>query len=563
VNVSAPEVTAQVDSGGFEAADDQQLIPPLASPSLLPATGFRGAASGDLRSQVRQALGIPEELAPTTEPPFTITPSLALTQEYTDAGSYSTSGKAQPSFISILEPSVAMQGATRRLQVNLNYAPEAYVYESGGGQSYVGQNFNGRALVTLVPQTLFVDLRAFGTTQSVFGGFGPNAVGTAPTSGVEQNYSFSISPYLVHRFGSFGTGELGYAFARTLQSGINTTSALLTPSPFGLLPQTAAASFASQDVTTQNVHAAFVTGENFYRYNGTVLATASQYSGGGVLSDAYRNVFSIDNGYAITRTITALGRIGYEDIKYSGTDPQHVSDVLWDVGVRLRPGPDTTITARYGHHDGLNSLLLDATLAPSSRTRVYVSYSGGLTTEGEELQNVLANADLDDTGNLVDHTTGAPLLASSNFFGTEDNLYRLHRLSISGAYMLDRDTFTAELDSSDYKLVSSSGLGNGFGSNSGTYGSLSWAHDWNPRLQSTAFIQYGIRSLSQQPVTGGVLPASTSGSAPDLTTAASMTYEIGKGFTGTVEYSYERSSVVGPGQSQSQNTILLTVAKTF
>ncbi len=101
---------------------------------------------------------------------------------------------------------------------------------------------------------------------------------------------------------------------------------------------------------------------------------------------------------------------------------------------------------RYGHHDGLDSITIDGTLAPSPRTRIYVRYSTGLSTTQEELQNALATTDLDSLGNPVDHGTGAPIFAASNFFGIQDNLVKLRRFSISAAYLLDRDTFTADVE---------------------------------------------------------------------------------------------------------------------
>jgi uncharacterized protein (PEP-CTERM system associated) len=561
---AAPGVTASADSFGFLPADDAQIVPPLGGGSpLLTPQGFGGVRVGDLRGAVAQALTAPETLAPYTGPAFIITPALALTQEYTDAGSYSGGGRPQAGFITNVQPSIAVQGETRRLQINLSYAPSAYIFDNGGGQDYVAQNFSGRALVTLIPQTLFVDLRAFGSVQDVFGGYGPGAAVATPTSGIQQDYSFSVSPYLVHRFGSFGTGELGVAYARTLQNSVDTPSGIATLTPFGLQPQSLTNDFADQDLTTENVHAAFETGEDFGRYNATVLATASDYSGGGVLDDAHRDVFSIDNGYAITRSVTALALVGYEDIRYGGTDPLHINDGIWNVGVRLRPGPDSTITARYGHQDGFDSVLLDAALSPTPRTRVYISYSAGLSTEGETLQNALANADIDSLGDPVDHTTGAPLYFTNDFFGAENNLYRLRQFTASGAWLLDRDTFTLEVDHSSYDLVSSGGIGTGFGSNSGSDVSLSWSHEFTPRLQGTAYVQYGVRSFSAVAPNQAGLLATPGGNAPEIAASATAAYLIGPSLTGSLQYSYQRTSQTGGGISQSQNAIILSLVKTF
>jgi len=119
------------------------------------------------------------------------------------------------------------------------------------------------------------------------------------------------------------------------------------------------------------------------------------------------------------------------------------------------------------------------------------------------------------------------------------------------------------VDSSDYKLLSASQAGVGLGSNSGTYGSLTWSHEWTPRLQSTAFFQYGVRSVNQgsTQVVGSIGPSA--GSGPDLSGSASATYLIGEGVTGTLQYIYQRQATAGAEADQTQNTVLLTVAKTF
>jgi hypothetical protein len=64
---------------------------------------------------------------------------------------------------------------------------------------------------------------------------------------------------------------------------------------------------------------------------------------------------TIDAAYAITRRISALGTIGYEEIRFSGLPPTRISDVVWATGVRLTPSPDTIITATYGHQNGFTA----------------------------------------------------------------------------------------------------------------------------------------------------------------------------------------------------------------
>ncbi len=561
----APSAAQQATTGYGIGPTTSDLSPPpqpfVVPPSVLPSTGFGGnngsgtsVRPGDLGRQVEQVFqpagGGPAAVA---GPAWQITPSIGLSEELTDNAGVSPNGSKQGDLITTLQPGLAIVGDTQRLQVNLSYTPSVYVYARESDQDRVAQDFNGRALATLIPQTLFLDLRGFGSEQAMFGGRGPNTVGTLPSNEVAQTYDFSATPYLLHRFGTYGTGEIGYSIEQTVQTGATTFGSV--PS---LVPLSAFPAFGNQRTTTQNGHAAFVTGEAFGRYNGTALASVTRFDGQGVLADAHRDIFSIDNGYAISRTITLLATGGYENIQYGGTAPLHISDAIWDVGVRWTPNADSTLTVRYGHHDGSNSATIDGALAPSPRTRVYVRYSTGLTTGAEQLQNALATTNLDALGNPIDYTTGAPVFVASNFFGVQDSLSRLRRISVSGAYLLDRDTFTATVESDDYKVLSLNGPPGAptFGSNSGTYGSLTWLHQLSPRLTSSLYFQYGQRFLEGPPVNV----------TQDLVVgSASLSYQFARDLTGSVLVSHQDTTGgggVGVG-SGAQNLLLVSLVKTF
>jgi hypothetical protein len=259
----------------------------------------------------------------------------------------------------------------------------------------------------------------------------------------------------------------------------------------------------------------------------------------------------------------------------------HISDTVWSVGVRLEPDANSSITVRYGHHDGLDSASLDAGFQPTARIHVYARYSTGLTTQAEQLQNALATSDLDTQGNPVDHLTGAPLVPVGNFFGTDNNLSKTTVASLTGVLQLDRDSFTASVNSQTQTLISGSsaaGLaagaaagGTNGGNSSGVYGSLSWSHELRPDLQSTLFAQYGISSTSQS----GVAGAPAQGNSPDqrsISASALLSYALSRTLSGQFQYSYNQTS--GGSQSgagarasanggSTQNIVLLSLLKSF
>ena len=493
----AQSVAAAPDTSGetISAASPAVTNPLGAAPTELPQIGSAvpssislqpGFAPADLSDQLDSlALGIP----PSRQTGWTFSPSIGLTQEYDGGGA--GGGGSQSVFITSIEPAISVSGTTNHVQADLYYAPVARIYEggnssSGDDQDRVSQNLNAHALVTLLPGTVFVDLRGAASEQARFGGLGPSQTTTLNNNDQTQNYSFSASPYLLHKFGDYGTGELGYSFARTLQDSADLTSA---DTGNAALAQ-ALNETGTGNVTTQNAHIAFTTGDAFGRYNAAALASGTKYDGTGVLQDAYRNVVSLDNGYAITRTITALARIGYEDIHYTGSSPIGIHDILWDAGVRLTPTETSSLTVRYGHHDGLNSLTVDGNVAPTPHTRIYGEYSSGLSTQLEDLQNALSSADIDMLGAAVDHTTGTPIFLSDSFFGTQAGLYRLHRFSAGAEYARDRDAVTLSVNRDERQLLSGPSAATvDFGvvsSSTGTTGSITWSHEMTSKLSGIA-----------------------------------------------------------------------------
>jgi uncharacterized protein (PEP-CTERM system associated) len=565
----APVGGGDTGSGGAGETGVGAPAQVTAAPSVLPATGFVSGDSGspssvrlgDLGQQVTQSL-LPSAggSAVAAGPAWQFAPAIGATEELTDNAETSPlTGKPRGDLITTLQPSLAVTGDTPRFQVNLAYDPQIYLYARAGTQNRIDHEGNARVLATLLPQTLFLDLRASASEQAVSGGLGPLASNTLSSSNTEQDFSFSASPYLVHRFGSLGSGEVGYSLSRTVENTSTTFSnpqaSLATPfGAFGPFSNQVQPSTGNQSITTQSAHVAFVTGEDFGRYNGTALVSASTSDGGGVQSGERRDIASLDNGYAVTRTITLLATLGWENIRYGGTAPVRIDDAIWSFGTRLEPNADSTLTVTYGHHDGLDSLTVDGALSPTPRTRLYVRYSKGLTTNAEDLQNALANSDLDSLGNPVDHGTGAPIYGGSNFFGVQNNLERLRRLSISGAYVLDRDTFTITVENEDTVVVSQASpvqQAGSIGSNSGTFGSIAWQHDLSPRLTGTLFLQYGVRTA--------VGPPAATQDAFDAT--ASLDYALGPTVSTSVEVSHAQST--GGGTSDRQNIVLVSVVKTF
>ena len=563
---SGGSISAAASGGGVVASgpaiDVVPAIPPpmRAQDPLLPSTGLSTSA-GDFDRTLDADLQGPT-LTPAARA-WSVTPSAGFGEEYTDnvyANGGSGTGRGSD-LITLLLPGLVVAGDTPRVQGSFSYNPDIEIYARNSSQDQIDENFDGQMLAALVPGTLFVDLRGDGAVTSYGLGGQPGTgyrgqLGSQASAANQatQTVDLAVTPYAVHRFATLGTGEIGGTLERTTEDAVNgNANGLAVPALAGSPGISPFANPGNQDATTIGGHAAFQSGEAFGRYDALALLQGEHTSGTGVLASASRNTGTLDNGYAITRNVTALLRVGYEYITYAGTNPLRISDEIWDVGVRLSAAPDTTVEVRYGHHDGFNAATLDAAVQATTRTRLFARYSEGLTTADQQLQNGLATSDLDGLGDPVDHSTGTPLVLADNFFGAQDNLYRTQLASVTGVLTEDRDIFNVGVQYENNQLVSSSGLPFALGNNSGIYGSLGWSHAISPTLSLSANAQYGVRRSD------GLL------STVDHVTYASLA--LAKALSDTLatqfSYSYNNDSSRQPGSNYSANVVLLTLSKSF
>jgi hypothetical protein len=501
-----------------------------------------------MRERIGAALGLQ---APSTvsQPAVQFTPALSVQQGWT-SNALNIPGRADDSaFTTIVTPSFALSADTARVQGNLTYAPSLFLYEPSRGQNQVAQNLSGHAHTILLPETLFLDVSAFAAQQTITGGFGPNGTVVQNRSNTAQDYSFSLSPYLQHRFGDIGTAEIGGAVMQTAQLVPGGTVIAVQPG----LPPTAV---PGQNATAIEEHVAFTSGEAFGRWLSSAYVSATQDSGTGVFAGAWRNTAAYEAGYAVSRRLTLLGTIGWDDLHYGGVPPVRIDTALWNVGVQLTPNPDSQIIVRYGRKDGIDAPFLAAVYVPSPRTRITANYSVTLSTDQEQLRSDLVNASTDPLGNPVDASTGQPLLAGNNFLGLLTSVYRLQVASLVGTLLLNRDTFQIGVNhqhESALNVAPGSG-GAGLLSLQGTYGSLSWQHDVSEVVKAGLYLQYGV-SQSES--------GAFSQSGTVLIGSAQVSYALSPTLSTSLQYSHTQSSFRSPLPGYSVDYVLAGVRKTF
>ncbi|HZU89302.1 MAG TPA: hypothetical protein VE993_08600, partial [Stellaceae bacterium] len=487
-----------------------------------------------------------------------ITPQLGAQETYTD-NVLLTPTNRRSDLISLIAPSLSINGAGARLQGSFTYSPTAYLYALTPRLDAVGQNLYAAGTATLVPNNVFVDAHAYASLQPTFpglatggvslspglvgtnlGGIGPGLSTIIPTSQLTQVTGFDASPYVVGHFDGFGTGELRYTVSDTNFGGGKT-------SPF------APPGFAVQN-TNQVINegtAAFLTGENFGPFASRVLLDAAQSSGTGVLR-ASQTVAVDDSAYALTRRIYALGSIGYENLRFGGLPPTHITDAIWGIGTRLTPRPNASLTVLYGHRNGVTAPYISLYYALTGRTTVSVTYSEGLTTTNQEIADTLAVSAAGPTGQTVDARTLLPTAIVNPVLGLQGGLFRSSQLNGTVTYTLSRNTISLSAYRYANALVAQSTPGIGV-SQKTIGGNAVWTRTISPRTTANLGVGYSQFNFPTQP-----------GFAEDLvTTGLSVTYLLSRSLTGWAGYSFFHTASPQPQLRLLSNVVFVGLSKVF
>jgi uncharacterized protein (PEP-CTERM system associated) len=503
---SAPAVAAPAAPGGF--------VPPAAPGSLAP-----------FESRARPgSFGFPFNTAERAGPAsqgLTFTPSLALEQIYNDNIRYTPTNRRED-LITRITPSLRIQADTARLQGGLTYAPSLDYYWRNTSENRVNQNFNGQMLGTVIPDRLFIDARGQAAVQSLSGGVAPESEASGGRDNQVQTYTFSVSPYLVQRFRGLATARVGYVLNYVNQNRADRNAPLPTDQ--------LASSFTPSEYTSHQGYITVRTGEDFGRYAGQATVSNTEFVGSGLYEGAFRRLALLENRYSITRAIAVVGDIGVEAQKFNTVPVTDFEDIVWAAGVRLTPGPDTTITAKYGRRDGFNSFFLESRVALGVRTTLFANYNERLTSSALDAGSLLGNTTIDALGNVVDAATGQPIIpsiANSNL-GIQSGLSRTTTASVALSQQWDRDTLRFTVTQTERQPVAdapgATAGQRGFAQESTSF-SLSWSHELAETTVLTSFAQYSLSSSGR-----------TQGDTDTYGLGTALSHRINPSLTGVLSY---------------------------
>jgi len=494
----APAFAQEADPTASGADSSGGGPPGLPAPTdtLLPRTGV-DTTDSDLRNHLLSAFGGEPAAsggggggaAAQQQLGLHLFKQIGVSETYTDNAGYvvGVARDAGDDFITEIQPALHLIDNTQRVMIDLNYAPTGMIYARNSGFSQFEEDFKGDILVTAVPDWLYVDVRGSVSQQSIFGGLGPTTTVQLSPDERQTVSSVSISPYITHTFGTAGTlaAGVGYSYSATdAPNSLNNGTAIIDGG-YGL------GDYGSSYLNTERAFASYTTGEDLGRFRNRIGTDDSLYQGSGALVNAHRYLVTDDASYAVTRLVSVLGEIGYEDLSYPAADFAYRGPI-GSGGVELTPGHNSYLLVEYRYLDGFGAAFVQGSMQVTPRIRVFGGYSEGISTYQQDVQTSLLADDTQLTGVQATALSASPLLQTSNFYGGNQNLSRIRRLDVSATYIGGRDTATLSFDDER-----STPIGRQVGdlvpiSTSGWFVSASDRHEITPTLSASVYVQYGV-----------------------------------------------------------------------
>jgi len=170
------------------------------------------------------------------------------------------------------------------------------------------------------------------------------------------------------------------------------------------------------------------TGQDFQRFLASFTADAAQLDSSSVSQSSQISAFN-DFEYRFTPTIAALGRAGYQNLRYPFSPDATFAGATWLVGGRLgTAGPDQPayVSLEYGKQQGVYGFTGAAQFNITPSMLFTASLVQGISSQGQLFSSSLANSTLSPSGGIVDQYTGLPTAFYNPGVGLSNNVYRQH-----------------------------------------------------------------------------------------------------------------------------------------
>jgi len=283
------------------------------------------------------------------------TSGIALSERYSDNVDLEANGQADSDWITEISPRISMSRSGGRVKANVDYSLQGLLYANDSNQNDVRHNLNGRATAELARDFFFIDATARISHQLLSladaGGLG-DAVGSGNTTSVG---SFSLSPYIKHRFGSTATVE-----ARMTQDGVFIGDSSLS------------------DTNSTRYQLSAVSGNYFLPLSwGANYAKSDTSNSGTITSDSGNESASANARYRLTRKFGLLAQASMEKNNFAGasTTSQIRDYSSYGLGAFYTPSRRVSMDVLFNDSDNGTFVSGSLTLNPTLRTSIVATTS--------------------------------------------------------------------------------------------------------------------------------------------------------------------------------------------
>jgi uncharacterized protein (PEP-CTERM system associated) len=504
---------------------------------------------------IAAALGLLAASGPALAADWRVTPSIALTEQFTD-NARSTSENRDSDFITTVSPGISATGIGARMSLDFDYTFNYDKYLHNTDLDGYRHNFVGGGNAELIRESVFLDVRGSISQEFTDRRGAVTATQRSAASNQTDVYTYSISPYWLHRYGSFAESELRYRFG---QSFFKEPSSDVDSS----FDETAN---SASDSTTNQLSASVVSGSDF----GNLLW---RLSGDAANTDRDRGTLETRTGelalqYAITRTVSGLAGGGYDDIQ----DPTLINDLsgpFWNVGVQLTPSERTKLRVLGGRRYNDSNYAGELNYQMTPRILVTAKYSDTILTQQTQFLTNLDSIERDQFGNFVDKRTGVTYTTrASGDLPLTDDVFRDKTGTGRISYNADRNFYALTVYHTE-RISQSAPVAGTAGTAFAPDDETVYGATFNFSRRLTELLDAGLSlSYSHGKSEGG------DGSTDDTYRAtASLGYTFNPTLRGSLSYSYLNQQTSGgtPGISTGtdggdeivENVVFVTLRKFF
>ena len=434
-----------------------------------------------------------------------------------------------------------------------------------------------RSQATIIPQSLFFYVRGLADDVSRQGGGIENPL--VQTSEQTHLYEISGSPFLHSTIDDFGVNVLRYQIGQVWFE--RNTGAVQIP---GLT--VGPISDSTNQLAREDLQ---VPGTVFPRLLADVSLSASENNSGPLGSgDFMRDRGELINEYEVTRSVSAIGGIGYErlnDNEFSNVDGE---SPVWDVGTRFRPNADSYALLIYGRHDLKSDFAGELVWRLTALTNIYAAYTDSITNGQQELIGSSDASELGPEGTLTrvafDESTvigtlddallsgtpgtggavslvGVPLADINNALPLQDGLFRIKELRASAHTVIEGNPIRLTiLHLERTQLTQSSSFGGQVGRIETSEGAIL---SWHPWLASQLSGLVGLHFEHVNLGTDELLPFIPTSNSDNYGATLGLTWRISRSLTGIARYDFVYRDAHSSSQSSYENALTIGLHKTF